>query len=50
MYSRFASEQGLSGHRPATIWVYVPQQYDASQPACVYVNQDNVAVQGPRGV
>lgn len=28
-------------------WVYVPAQYDASQPACVYVNQDGVQWQAP---
>ena len=30
---------------PGTVrdfWVYVPQQYDAAKPACVYVNQDGV--------
>ncbi|WP_428664426.1 SMP-30/gluconolactonase/LRE family protein [Runella sp.] len=28
-------------------WVYVPAQYDASKPACVYVNQDGVQWQAP---
>lgn len=28
-------------------WVFVPAQYDASQPACVYVNQDGVQWQAP---
>lgn len=28
-------------------WVYVPAQYDASKPACVYINQDGVQWQAP---
>jgi sugar lactone lactonase YvrE/enterochelin esterase-like enzyme len=28
-------------------WVYVPKQYDASKPACVYVNQDGVQFNAP---
>jgi gluconolactonase len=28
-------------------WLYVPKQYDASKPACVYVNQDNVQFNAP---
>jgi len=28
-------------------WIYVPAQYDASQPACVYINQDGVQWQAP---
>ncbi|MBD2703876.1 SMP-30/gluconolactonase/LRE family protein [Spirosoma sp. BT702] len=28
-------------------WVYVPAQYQPSQPACVYVNQDGVQWQAP---
>jgi enterochelin esterase family protein len=35
---------------PGTVrdyWVYVPKQYDASKPACIYVNQDNVAYLAP---
>jgi len=28
-------------------WVYVPAQYDASKPACVYVNQDGIQWQAP---
>lgn len=28
-------------------WVYVPAQYDASKPACIYVNQDGVQWQAP---
>jgi sugar lactone lactonase YvrE/enterochelin esterase-like enzyme len=35
---------------PGTVrdyWVYVPRQYDASRPACVYVNQDGVQYNAP---
>jgi sugar lactone lactonase YvrE/enterochelin esterase-like enzyme len=35
---------------PGTVrdyWVYVPKQYDAAQPACVYVNQDGVQYNAP---
>src|SRR5437016_6313160 len=35
---------------PGTVrdyWVYVPKQYDSSQPACVYVNQDNIQFNAP---
>jgi len=28
-------------------WIYVPQQYDPAQPACLYVNQDGVQYQAP---
>lgn len=28
-------------------WVYIPRQYDATRPACVYVNQDGVQWQAP---
>jgi gluconolactonase len=28
-------------------WVYIPQQYDGSKPACVYVNQDSVQFNAP---
>jgi gluconolactonase len=28
-------------------WVYIPAQYDASKPACVYVNQDGVQWKAP---
>lgn len=28
-------------------WVYVPAQYQSSQPACVYINQDGVQWQAP---
>lgn len=28
-------------------WVYVPAQYDASKPACVYVNQDGIQWKAP---
>ncbi len=28
-------------------WVYVPAQYDAAKPACVYINQDGVQWQTP---
>jgi enterochelin esterase-like enzyme len=36
---------------PGTIrdyWVYVPKQYDASQPACVYVSQDGILYEAPK--
>src|SRR5260221_2390145 len=29
------------------VTVYVPRQYDATKPACVYVNQDGVQWQAP---
>ena len=35
---------------PGTVrdyWVYVPQQYDPSQPACLYVNQDGLQYDAP---
>jgi enterochelin esterase family protein len=35
---------------PGTVrdyWVYVPKQYDASKPACVFVCQDNVMYSAP---
>jgi len=35
---------------PGTVrdyWVYVPQQYDAAKPACVYVNQDGIQNKAP---
>ena len=35
---------------PGTVrdyWVYVPRQYDASKPACVWVNQDGVQFNAP---
>jgi sugar lactone lactonase YvrE/enterochelin esterase-like enzyme len=35
---------------PGTVrdyWVYVPQQYDASKPACLYVNQDGIQFNAP---
>jgi gluconolactonase len=28
-------------------WVYIPAQYDAAQPACVYVNQDGIQNNAP---
>src|SRR4029079_15431275 len=28
-------------------WIYVPAQYDASVPACVYVNQDGIQWNAP---
>ncbi len=28
-------------------WIYVPAQYDAKQPACVYVNQDGIQYNAP---
>lgn len=28
-------------------WVYVPAQYDASRPACVYINQDGIQWNAP---
>jgi gluconolactonase len=35
---------------PGTVrdyWVYVPKQYDASKPACVYVGQDGIGFNAP---
>ncbi len=35
---------------PGTIrdyWIYIPRQYDASRPACVYVNQDGLQYNAP---
>lgn len=35
---------------PGTVrdyWVYVPRQYDATKPACLHVNQDNVQFKAP---
>src|SRR5678816_1261897 len=35
---------------PGTVrdyWVYIPAQYEANQPACVYVNQDGIQHQAP---
>ena len=35
---------------PGTVrdyWVYVPAQYDASKPACLYVNQDGIQWNAP---
>lgn len=35
---------------PGTVrdyWVYVPKQYDAQKPACVYVNQDGIQYNAP---
>ena len=35
---------------PGTIrdyWVYVPQQYDGSKPACLWVNQDGIQFKAP---
>src|SRR5258706_14998355 len=35
---------------PGTVrdyWVYVPNQYDPANPACVYVNQDGVQNNAP---
>jgi sugar lactone lactonase YvrE/enterochelin esterase-like enzyme len=35
---------------PGTVrdyWVYVPKQYDASKPACVYINQDGIQYNAP---
>lgn len=28
-------------------WIYVPKQYDAAKPACVYVNQDGIQWKAP---
>jgi gluconolactonase len=28
-------------------WIYVPKQYDASKPACVYINQDGIQYKAP---
>jgi hypothetical protein len=35
---------------PGTVrnyWVYVPRQYDAAKPACLYVNQDGIQYKAP---
>src|SRR5438046_2897408 len=35
---------------PGTVrdyWVYVPQQYDAGKPACVFVCQDGISYSAP---
>jgi sugar lactone lactonase YvrE/enterochelin esterase-like enzyme len=35
---------------PGTVhdcWIYVPSQYDASKPACVYINQDGIQNNAP---
>jgi len=35
---------------PGTVrdfWIYIPRQYDASKPACVYVNQDGIQYNAP---
>jgi gluconolactonase len=35
---------------PGTVrdyWIYVPKQYDASKPACVYVGQDGIGFDAP---
>jgi hypothetical protein len=36
---------------PGTVrdyWVYVPKQYNAAKPACVYVNQDSIQYEAPK--
>lgn len=36
---------------PGTVrdfWVYVPRQYDATKPACLYVNQDGIQYNAPK--
>src|SRR5262245_20999300 len=40
-----------SGIYPGTVrdyWVYVPKQYDASKPACVFVCQDGILYEAPK--
>jgi sugar lactone lactonase YvrE/enterochelin esterase-like enzyme len=46
--SKYALEE--SKIFPGTVrdyWIYVPKQYDAAKPACVYINQDGIQYNAP---